>query len=1209
MSNFVHLHLHTEYSLLDGFSRIKKGKSSPLKQALTDRGMTACAITDHGNMYGVYPFVESLKDSGIKPIIGSEFYVVDNYKIFRPDEVRNHLILIAKNQKGYENLMFLSSESFINGFYYKPRVDLDLIAAHSEGLICLSGCIQGKIPELLLNGDYDGAKRYALKLKSMFGEGDFYLEVQYHGTSKESLSGELREMSIGEKQNIVNPLLRKISDETGIKLVATNDVHYIDKEDADCQDVMMCINMQRKVNDPTRLKMEPQEYYLKTYDEMLKMLPAYKDALDNTVEIARKCNVEVLIEAPEGHYEIPAYVPEDEQGKPLNVSNEEYLKDMTYKGLLKKYGRITPGIRERAEKELQVITKMGFAGYYLIVWDFINYAKKHNIPVGPGRGSGVGSIVAYAIGITNVDPLKYDLLFERFLNEERISMPDFDIDFCIEGRGDVINYVTRKYHPENVTQIIAFGTLSARAAVKDVARAYDVPYAEADKWAKAIPVEQGKSSIEKALGRVTEKDGKAVGASPDFISFYETDAMAKSVIDMAIKLEGLPRQTSMHAAGVLICPKPVVSYLPMQKKDESVTTQFDKDQVEHMGLVKMDFLGLRTLTDIDLALRYVKEDYGKDIDFDKLGVDDPEVYKEISSGDTVAIFQLESGGMCSFMSRLKPTKLEEVIAGVSLYRPGPMQFIDKYISGKNNPDKVVYDHDKLKSILGVTYGCIVYQEQVMQIARELAGYSLGGADLLRRAMGKKKHDVMVKNKEIFIHGKLTADKDGKPVDGAVKRGIPEDVASKLFDKILDFASYAFNKSHAAAYSVVTYQTAYLKRYYPAQFMTAVLNNRITDAKEISKYVNYLNSVNIKVLPPDINKSSLKFKTEGKCVRFGLMAIKNVGEQVVNAIISEREKNGPYTDLENLLRRNDEINLNKRMVENMIKGGAFDCFGRTRSSLIASYEQLMDIVSHDKKNSATGQISLFDDFAESEPAALSSFKYPDYREYDDVDKLIFEKQVLGMYATGHPLNSYKETLKRYSFNTSKLYSGEDAEESDIDEERPIYDVGLNDSRVVMGGVLSSFEKKLSKKNGKYVGSGVLEDLYGSVSILVFADALEKYKSLLKENSFVAVSGRLRISDNEATIMVSSVQELEKCETKKQDGVKTEKSAVVYLKTDKQNDIAAIQSVLKLHKGQMPVRVQTGGKLLEFSEKVSVSDDLVMDLADIVGEAFVKVVYTD
>lgn len=1187
MKDFVHLHLHTEYSLLDGFARIKKDKTSPLAEAVKAKGMKAVAITDHGNMYGVYPFVEMLQKNKIKPIIGSEFYTCEDITVRNPREDFHHLILLAKTQQGYKNLMRLSSISFVDGFYSKPRIDLKLIEKYSEGLICLSACVQGAIPMLLIAGDYDGAKAYALNFKRIFGE-DFYLEVQYHGL---------------EKQKLINPLLIKLGQETGIELVATNDVHYLTKEDAEVQDVLMCISMQRVLSDPNRIKLDPQEFYLKDYDEMAKMLPPeiYGRALDNTVVIADKCNVEVMINAPAGKYEIPEFKPDNGQ-KP-----EDYLKDMSYENLPKRYKEITPEISERLKMELSIITKMGFAGYYLIVWDFIRYAKSQGIPVGPGRGSGVGSIVAYLLGITDVEPLRYNLLFERFLNPERISMPDFDIDFCIEGRAKVIEYVSQKYGKENVTQIISYGTLAARAAVKDVARAYEVNYNDADKWAKAIPMEAGKASIEKCLGQTVDKDsGRPIAGSPDFINFYENDVVAHSVIDMAKKLEGMPRQTGMHAAGVLICPGAVYNYLPLQKKDGSVTTQFDKDQVEHMGLVKMDFLGLRTLTDIRLALSYIKKDFGKDIDLENLSTDDPEVYREISSGDTEAIFQVEKAGIRKFMAMLAPDKFEEIIAGVALYRPGPMQFTGAYIKGKKNPESVRYADKALIPILGETYGCIVYQEQVMQLARELAGYTYGGADELRRAMSKKKKDVMTEHRKIFVYGRPAS--GSKPaIDGTYKRGIPTDVAEKLFDDITIFAEYAFNKSHAAAYSVLTYQTAFLKKYYRVQFLTAVLNNRISDAKEISKYVNYLNSVGVKLYPPNINKSSVMFSTEEKGVRFGLMAIKNVGEAVVTQIVEERTANGEYADLEDLIKRNDSVNLNKRLLENMIKGGVFDCFGKTRSTLLASYEIILATINNDKKHRATGQMSLFDVFEEETQAR---FNYPDIREFDETEKLIMEKEVLGMYATGHPLNSYRNTLNSFGFNTLMLLAKD--EEIDLDDETVIieseededsgrmnYDKSLNNTYVIMGGVISGFEQKVAKNSGKNMGYGTLEDLTGTIEIVCFPDAFEKYRSLLFENSFVKVEGMLDIPDGDKPkIKIKKVEVLQKPDD---NGKTVEDKRILYLNLAQNESIVKeVVSILELHAGKNEVIAKLNGQAHSFRQTVNIDDGLLLDLEVLLGD---------
>ncbi|MEG1612938.1 MAG: DNA polymerase III subunit alpha [Clostridia bacterium] len=1121
---FVHLHVHSEYSLLDGAARICKGKSSPLIDAVKAKGMSAIAITDHGNMFGVYSFVKAAKAGKIKGIIGSEFYFVkDRFVKDVQERTGNHLILIAKNNEGYKNLMRLSSLSYTEGFYFRPRIDMDALKKFSKGLICLTACIQGAVPDMILNDNYEGAKRHALELKELFDEGDFYIELQNHGIEKELKA---------------NPQLVKLAKEIGVKVVATNDVHYIEKSDADMQDVLMCINMKTQLSDPNRLKLDPQEFYLKTYDEMFDKFSWCPEALDNTVEIANKCDVTIKLEVGNDKYEIPVYEINDEKYKDIPTEDGQreaaYLRDLANAGLLARYGNVTKEVDDRAKMELEVIIKMGFAGYYLIVWDFVSFAKKQGIPVGPGRGSGVGSIIAYAIGITNLDPIKYNLLFERFLSTERVSMPDFDIDFCTVRRAEVISYVEQKYGKDRVAQIITYGTLSARAVIKDIARVYSIPYGDADKWAKAIP-NVPKITINEVLGLIPYTGCKNAGAtdeekrenqkhfeeerakrfSPDFKKYYDEDIVAKGIIDMALRVENMPRQTGMHAAGVLICPKPVYEYVPLQKSGECTTTQFDKVQVEAMGLLKMDFLGLNTLTDIKLALDYIEETTGNRPDLNSSECDDPEVYKYICRGDTKAIFQLENEGMRKFIVQLQPNCLEEIIAGVALYRPGPMQFIPDYIKGKNEPDSVTYLHPMLKNILELTHGCIVYQEQVMQIAREVAGYSFGQADELRRAMGKKEKEKMLKHEDCFINGKT--DENGKVVvDGAVRRGMSVEIAKTLYEQIKKFAEYAFNKSHAAAYSVITYQTAWLKCYYPLHFMAAVLNNRITKAEEVSNYINYLNSINVKVLPPNINKSQVKFSIDENNLRFGLMAIKNVGEIAVEAVITERNKNGEFSDLEDFVSRIGGNNLNKRMVESMIKGGAFDCFNRTRATLINSYEQIMENMNQYRKNRDSGQISLFDELLDDD---FNKFKYVDIAEYSEHEKLMNEKDVLGMYVTGHPLNSFREALDKLSFNTSMLtvIEPEDddvvvLEDNEIGYKTVNYDKTLNGKKIKIGGVINAFERKLTKKS-ESMGVGIIEDLYGQIEFILYSRRFDVCRDMLYVNAFVVLEGTLVIKEDE------------------------------------------------------------------------------------------------
>jgi DNA-directed DNA polymerase III (polc) len=1204
MKDFVHLHLHTEYSLLDGAARINQGDKSPLVEAVKAKGMKAVAITDHGNMYGVYAFAKALQKSGVKGIIGSEFYVVKNRFFKDPlEKAGNHLILLAKNNDGYQNLMKLSSLSFIEGFYYRPRIDLELLKKYSKGLICLTACIQGAVPELLLQDNYEGAKSMALKLKSLFADGDFYIELQNHGIDKELT---------------VLPKLVRLAEDIGVKVVATNDVHYIEKSDADMQDVLMCISTKRQLNEVDRMKLEPQEFYLKDYDEMYEKFSWCENALDTTVEIADKCNVTVKLKAEAGVYEIPVYeIPYEKYAhlpKTGGAREAAYLTDLAKEGITKRYKIITDEILERLEMELKVIIKMGFAGYYLIVWDFINYSKTHGIPVGPGRGSGVGSIVAYAIGITNVDPLKYDLFFERFLNPERVSMPDFDIDFCTQRRADVISYVSDKYGADHVAQIITYGTLSARAVIKDIARVYSIPYADADKWAKAIPAVP-KITLNEALGKAAFKtdEDRAKKFSPDFLQYYEEDIVAKGIIDMALRVENMPRQTGMHAAGVLICPKPVDNYVPLQRSGEYVTTQFDKKQVEDMGLLKMDFLGLNTLTDIDLALDYIEETTGKRPDLDALEFDDPEVFKVISDGDSKAVFQIENEGMRKFMMQLHPDCLEEIIAGVALYRPGPMQFIPDYIKGKCNPKSVHYLHPMLKNVLDVTYGCIVYQEQVMQIAREVAGYSFGGADELRRAMGKKDAKKMQANKEYFINGK-TDDNGNVVIEGAVRRGMPREIADQLFEQIYKFAEYAFNKSHATAYSVITYQTAWLKRYYPLHFMVAVLNNRITNSDEVSNYINYLNSINIKVLQPDINKSNVKFSIDGNNVRFGLMAIKNVGEAAVSGIIEERKQNGDFTDLENFINRAG-VGVNKRMIESMIKGGVFDCFGKTRATLLASYEQIMDIIMKDKKHSEGGQISLFDELVDDD---FTKFKYPDLPEFTDFNKLMQEKEVLGMYVTGHPLNSYRAELKRFNFNTGMLKVVENDDDNDTsilsgDEEIGFktvnYDTSLNGKKIQIGGVINEFERRFTKK-GDSMGTGVIEDLYGQIGFVLYSRTFETYRDLLKVNAFVVMDGSLVIREGELPkVNVYSVSLLDTAKDKKDDVKETVKKLKLIIRGERkaiESAFTDVRSILRSHKGESTVQVRFDWGTSVTPEKVKITNDLVYDLGVVIGRDNIEII---
>ncbi len=983
MTDFVHLHLHTEYSLLDGAVKVNE-----LIDHCVKNNINAVAVTDHGNMYSSLYFAEECKKHGIKYIIGCEFYMVDDYKV-KIDQHADHLILLAKNKAGYVNLVQMDSTAFVDGYYYRPRIDYKMLKDHAEGVICLSACLAGRLPRLLLAGDYAGAKKFALEMRDIYGE-DFYLEIQDHG--------------IPEEKRIL-PLIVRLSEETGIQMVATNDVHYLNKEDWEMQDILMCIQMKKTLDDPTRLKMSTHEFYMKTGDEMLELFPNLPQAIANTRVIADKISETdpPFNLKPNGSpvYDkslIPLYHADDGTPSP------EYLRRLTMEGLPKRYNPVTDEILQRAEYELGIIIKMGFADYFLIVWDYINWSRMNDIPVGPGRGSGVGSIVAYSIGITNVDPLRYDLLFERFLNPDRVSMPDFDVDFCTARRGETIEYVRRRYHPENVAQIVTFGTLASRAVIKDVGRVMRVPYSETDRVTKLM---DGKSSIAELLGLNIEKCRKKVQdtandpdknaealkkladqegkRNPEFIEIYESDEMLKRVIDMGLRLEGMPRQTGMHAAGVVICSKKIADNVPLSRNGEDITTQFDMIEVESIGMLKMDFLALTTLTDIKLALDYIKEDTGEEIEFDQ-DYGDSKAYELISEGDTDAVFQLEQGGMKRFMKQLQPNCLEDLIAGISLYRPGPMDFIPSYLKNRSDPEHIKYLTPMLKPILEKTYGVIIYQEQVMQIFQQLAGYSLGQADLVRRAMAKKHLSELMAQKDKFIYGDI--DKGGN-ISGCQAHGIPPDVSAELFSQMESFASYAFNKSHAAAYAVVTYQTAYLKRYYPKEFLAGVLNNRIAKIEEIAKYVVYMKEKHIAVYPPDVNKSKAYFSVQGDGIRFGLCALRGVGIAGMESVIEERNRNGEFKDFSDFLMRCIKF-INKKMVESLILGGAFDSLGKKRSQYYAIYEDLMKRVAGIEKQKSGAQMSLFGEIIQEENPQPD---YPDIAEWESAELLSNEKSVL------------------------------------------------------------------------------------------------------------------------------------------------------------------------------------------------------------------------
>ena len=1063
--DFVHLHLHTEYSLLDGACRI-----GTLVKRAKELGMHSLAITDHGVMYGVIDFYKACKKEGIKPILGCEVYTAPRSmkdKDPRQDAEQGHLILLAKDNNGYRNLMKLVSLGFTDGFYYKPRIDYELLKEYHEGLIALSACLGGDIPQKLINGDYEGAKNLAVKLNSIMGDGNFYLELQYNGLSE---------------QIIVNEGLVKISQETGIPLIATNDVHYVYREDAKAQDILICIQTAKTLNDPDRMQFESDELYLKSPQEMWEHFKAYPEALQNTVRVAEQCNVEIKF----GELHLPKYdVPE---GK----DSFEYLREQCVKGFKERYGDDMTQF-QRLEYELSVIKQMGYVDYFLIVWDFIKYARDNNIMVGPGRGSAAGSMVAYCLGITKVDPIKYNLLFERFLNPERISMPDIDIDFCYERRQEVIDYVIRKYGEDRVAQIITFGTMAARAAVRDVGRVLGMPYNEVDRVAKLIPMMQGK--------HITIED--ALEMSPELKMLYDSEPKIRELLNTAMTLEGMPRHASTHAAGVVISSEPITNFVPLYCNDDLISTQFPMTTLEELGMLKMDFLGLRTITVIKDTVELIRKNRGIDIDIDNINYEDKNVYEMIGRGETAGVFQLESQGMTAFMKELKPSCLEDIIAGISLYRPGPMDQIPRYLKYKNNPQSITYATPKLEPILNVTYGCMVYQEQVMQIFRDLAGYSLGRSDLVRRAMSKKKKDVMDAERKNFVYG-LTDDEGNIIIPGAVRNGVSEEAANMLFDEMMDFASYAFNKSHAAAYAYVGYQTAWLKYYYPVEFMAALLNSFMGSLGKVSQYVMECRKMGIKVLPPDINESEGSFSVTNGAIRFGLFAVKHVGASVVHNIIEERKNNGPFKSFVDFCERLDGKELNKRTVESLIKCGAFDVFGIYRSRLIANYEKIMERIAQKRKVQVTGQLSLFD-MAESEDDSTISIDWPEMAEYDSKILLAMEKEMLGLYISGHPLDEYQNIIKELV--TVYSYDFEVPDEGHHNESR------LSDGQSVRIAGIVADVKTISTKNNRMMAFVMVEDLYGQMEIIVFPNVYEKFAHYLAADSQIIVEGNISVKEDE------------------------------------------------------------------------------------------------
>lgn len=1156
---FVHLHVHTEFSLLDG-----SGKISKLVSKAKELGMKSLAITDHGAMYGVVDFYKAAKEQGIKPIIGCEIYVAGkSMYIKQPDKDNEtyHLVLLAKNETGYRNLMKIVSAASIDGFYYKPRVDHQFLEKHCEGLVALSACAGGEVQSYILKGNIEKARETALYYKQLFGE-DFYLELQYHGMSEQ--------LKIND-ENV------KLSEELQIPLVATNDVHYVKKEDAKSHDVLLCIQTGKTIEDEHRMRYPSDNFYLKSPEEMYEQFSYVEEALNNTVKIADKCNYDFEFHISK----LPNFPLE------AGADHFEYMKSLCYEGLKARYNPITEELTKRLEYELGIIKTMGYVDYFLIVWDFIRFASENGIMTGPGRGSGAGSIVAYTLGITKIDPIKYNLIFERFLNPERVSMPDIDSDFCYERRQEVIDYVVNKYGKNNVSQIVTFGTMAARACIRDVGRAMNYSYAEVDKIAKMIPSMQG----------TTITIDKALEMNPELMAIYEEDDRVKALIDVSKDLEGLPRHTSTHAAGVVIASEPLVNYVPLLKNEEAIISQFPMGTLEELGLLKMDFLGLRTLTVLRDTVNMVKENKGIEINLDTINFNDHEVYKMIGEGKTVGVFQLESPGMTSFMKELKPDSLEDIIAGISLYRPGPMSEIPRYIKNKNNPGEIEYITPELEHILDVTHGCLVYQEQVMQAVRDLAGYSMGRSDLVRRAMSKKKHHVMEEERKNFIHG--IVDEDGNiEVAGCLRNGISEAAANKIFDSMMDFASYAFNKSHAASYAVVAYDTAYLMRYYPTEFIAAMLNSVMGTNEKVAYYIRFSKELGIELVPPNINEGFSKFTVKGEKIYFGLAAVKNVGVNVIENIVKSRKQKGEFINFVDFCNKIDTGVVNKRAVESLIKAGAFDCFKIYRSKLLAVYEKILDGVGNQRRKNIDGQLNLFTDFAEKKFETVD-IKYPDIKEFEKRYILSMEKEMTGLYISGHPLEEFEETLK-IAVNTkiSDIIIEETLDTETTDENYKIQD----GDRVIIGGIVSEVTKKITKNNAMMAFIKV-EDMYGIIEIVIFPKVLEKCISFINEDAMVVVKGRVSIrEDEQPKILCEDIKPLVKINNDK-----------VYIQIEEQKLIKSmvnkIKPVLEEHRGSTPIYIWAKKEQKKYalpnSLAVNEDIDLLNFLRKTFGEENVKV----
>lgn len=1065
---FTHLHVHTEYSLLDGSNKIKE-----CVKRVKELGMDSVAITDHGVMYGVIDFYRAARAEGVKPILGCEVYVAPNSRFDKEltggEERYHHLVLLAENNQGYANLMKIVSRGFTEGYYYKPRVDMEVLREFHGGIIALSACLAGEVPRYIEKGMIEEAKQAALKYQDCFGKGNYFLELQDHGIPM---------------QQTVNAALLSMSRELDIPLVATNDVHYTRAEDAQAHDILLCIQTGKVVTDENRMRYEGGQYFIKSEEQMKELFPYALEALENTHKIAERCNVEIEF----GVTKLPKFEV------PQGYDSWTYLNKLCMDGLKERYPDDDGTLKERLDYELSTIRRMGYVDYFLIVWDFINYAKENGIPVGPGRGSAAGAIVSYCLKITDIDPIRYNLLFERFLNPERVSMPDIDIDFCYERRQEVIDYVRRKYGADKVVQIVTFGTMAAKGVIRDVARVLDLPYSFGDTLAKMIPNELN-ITLQKALDM-----------NPELRSRYDTEEQVKNLLDMCMKLEGLPRHTSMHAAGVVICQKPAEEFVPLSRgSDGSITTQFTMTTIEELGLLKMDFLGLRTLTVIKDAVDLVRKDTGKELSMGNIDYNDPKVLDFIGTGKTDGVFQLESGGMKNFMKELRPQSLEDIIAGISLYRPGPMDFIPRYIKGKNNPESITYETPLLEPILSPTYGCIVYQEQVMQIVRELGGYTLGRSDLVRRAMSKKKQAVMEKEKANFVYGNP---EEGVP--GCISRGISEAVADHIYEEMMDFAKYAFNKSHAACYAVVSYQTAFLKYYYPLEFMAALMTSVIDNSAKVTEYIMSCRSMGIEILPPDVNYSLAGFSVQDGKIRFALTALKSVGRPVIEGIVAERAANGNYKTLEDFITRTSELDINKRVIENLIKAGAFDSLPGTRKQKMFVYAGLVDRLVKDKKNNLVGQMSLFDLVGEEEKSDFHT-PLPDVGEFDRQELLAYEKEVVGFYISGHPLEEYKTFLeRRITAKTSDFYRDEETGEPKVTDGK----------EVVIGGILTDKKIKYTKNN-KIMAFLTIEDLYGSIEVVIFPRDYERNQSRLEVDGKIFVQGRVQLEDEKDGKLIGSV----------------------------------------------------------------------------------------